>query len=256
MSLPLQINDSLFWQYKGKVNSTWGLGCGDGFDDDMRLAYVEWCQDKGCDGIIILLNNEGYVSLFRDHYMGSVDMGKYNKLIQYCQYLKSNHIKIVFAFYDGPEIRDGKYWPIISQLDKHEAFMQAACQALNQYASAYLIGCETNRYWTPELVNQAIWTCKKYAGLIPVGSHEQWNPVGRKFVGGDFCCYETRNHPKDGDAISVKDMVDEIKYIQTFLPAGFPVWVSEFNWSDSSRAIAQARALAALPGVVGVGGPL
>ncbi|MCG2680895.1 MAG: hypothetical protein L6455_13165 [Kiritimatiellae bacterium] len=251
---PLLINNSLFWQYEGKVACSWYL-CGDGVNDAMRDAHMTWCVTHNCDGIILCLNNEELMTLFADEYMRTLDMRKYTTFITYCDRLKAAGAKIVFAFYDGPPIPNAKY-PCLGYMDRHEAFIKAACQTLNQYASAYLIGCETNRYWDVTTVRKAIAVTKQHAGLIPVGSHEQWNPQNREFVGGDFCCYETRNHPKDGDSISVGDMVAEVQFIQRSLPPGFPVWVAEFNLNDSARAREQARALADLPGVVGVGGPM
>ena len=257
MSFPLQINNSLFFRYNGELEASWGLACGDGSTDAKRLAHINWCQKYRCDGIILCLNNEGYISLFRDRYLGALDWNKWNSLLRYVIDLKSMGAKIVFAFFDGPEDKSGHYWPILSQLDKHAAFIQAACQALNPFASAYLIGCETNRYWDSATVREAIRVTKQYAGLIPVGTHEQWDPHTREFPGGDFCCYETRNHPKDGDAVSVADMVAEVRHIQTHLPPNFPVWVAEHNLNpDGAHSRAQARALAELPGVIGVGGPI
>lgn len=256
MSIPLQINDMLFWWYKSAVKGAWGLGCGDGYTDDMVMDYVQFGKDRGVDGVMLLLNNEGYISLFSDGYMNTVNMGKYNKLIQRCDYFRANGIKIVFAFYDGPEDKAGPYYPILSQMNKHPEFIRAACQALNPYAAAYVIGCETSRYWSSGIVSEAIYLTKQHAGLIPVGTHMVWNPATYPFPGGDFLALETRNHPKDGDAVSVRDMVAEVQSIQSHLPAGFSLWVSEFNWNDSQRCRDQANALAQLPGVVGVGQPL
>jgi hypothetical protein len=251
MSLPLLINNSLFWQYKGQTLSSWYL-CGDNTDDAMRDAHIEWCLEHGCDGIILCLNNEGLMTLFRDEYMRNLDLVKYRTFIRYVEKLKFIGAKIVFAFFDGPPIKDAKY-PCLKYMDRHEAFIAAACKTLNPYAFAYLIGCETNRYWSSDIVRQAITVTKQHSGLIPVGSHEQWNPHEREFCGGDFCCYETRNHPKDGDSVSVSDMVAEIQHIQTHLPSGFPVWVAEFNIKINRD---QSQEMATLPNVVGIGGPM
>ena len=145
MSLPLQINNSLFWMYQGKIDCSWYLGCGDGVTVEKQNAHIAWCEKRGCDGIILCLNNEGIHSLFADLYMGTVSMAKWNMFISYVQRLKAKGAKIVFAFFDGPEDKSGHYWPILSCMGQHAAFISAACQALNPFASAYLIGCETNR---------------------------------------------------------------------------------------------------------------
>lgn len=253
--LPLQINDSLFFWHKGTVYGTWGLGCGDGYTDELREAYINWCLGKKCDGAIMNLANEDYVTLFQGGvFMGAPDMGKVNTLIRFSKRIHDAGGKVVYCFFDGKS-GNPKY-PYHNQLNKWESFIQAVCQTLNPYASAYLFACESNEFMQAQEVQMWISVIKKYAGLIPVGSHEQWNPHTREFCGGDFCCYETHNHPKDGDSVSVDDLVAEVQHIQSHLPPGFPVWVSEFNWSDSQRCREQARALAALPGVVGVGAPM
>jgi hypothetical protein len=258
MSLPLAINDSLFFWHKGKVYGTWGLACGDGYTDDIRMGYLAWCEKHGCDGVLVCLNNEEYISLFSNGFMNSVDMIKYDTMMNYFRLLKSYGAKIAVAFYDGPAAPGGKYHPILDQpVPMHEAFIQAACQVLNPLVSAYVVGCETSRYWDSSTVTGAVAIIKKYAGLIPVGTHMVWKPDSYALPAGmAFLAYETLNHPKDGDKISVADMVREVQGILARLPPGFSLWVSEFNWNDSVRARDQAKAIAELPGVVGVGGPL
>ena len=256
MSLPLIVTNSLFFPYKNRTESAWYLGAGDGVTVDMQNAYMDWSEAHGCDTTIICLNNEELMTLFSDEYMRTLDLRKYDMFMSYVQRLKQRGAKIVFAFWDGPAVPDAKY-PCLRYMDRHVPFIQAACKALNQYAAAYLIGIETNRYWSSEMVSQAIAITKHHAGLIPVGTHEQWNPMDRAFPGGDFCCYETQNHPKDGDLVSVDEMVSDVQDKQNHLPPGFPVWVAERNlnaWGSHARE--QARAIAELPGVVGVSGPV
>ena len=254
MSLPLAINNSLFWNYQGRIESSWYL-CGDNADQPMRDEHMTWCLMNQCDGIIINMNNEELMTLFRNEYMRDLDWAKYQTFIGYLDKLKAAGAKIVPCFYDGPPMDHPKY-PCLRHMDRHEAFITAACQTLNQYATAYLIGCETNRYWSSDTVRQAIAVTKQHAGLIPVGTHEQWNPHDREFPGGDFCCYEHSWHPQTGDDHSIQDCIDEIRHIQTHLPNGFPIWACEWNLNaGGSKSRAQARAMAELPGVVGIGGP-
>jgi len=252
--IPLVINNALFFPWKSGVESSFYLA-GDNTTDEMRRACVEYSFSHGCNGLVLCLNNEERMSLFRDEYMRNVDWQKFDKLMEFVRYVHALAGKIVFAFYDGPPIPDAKY-PCLRFMDRHAEFIRQACAALNTYAAAYLIGIETNEYWSVDIVRQAIAETKKHAGLIPVGSHEQWRPDGREFCGGDFCCYETQNHPADGDNISVAAMVDEVRFVQSRLPPGVPMWVCEFNLHDSEHARAQARAMAELPGVVGIGGVL
>jgi len=259
MSLPLIVTNSLFWQYKGRTESAWYLGAGDGVTVDMQNAYMDWCEKYHCDTTIINLNNEELMSLFADEYMRTIDLRKYDMFASYVQRLKARGAKIVFAFWDGPAIdppEDAKY-PCLRYMDRHIPFIQAACKALNPYARAYIVGIETNRYWSSEMVAQAIAITKENAGIIPVGTHEQWDPRERTFPGGDFCCYETRNHPKDGDLVPVAEMVADVQFAQSHLPPWFQMWVAERNLNPlGSRAREQARAIAELPGVCGVSGPI
>ena len=260
MSLPLDVINALFWEYKGRTESAWYLGAGDGVTVDMQNAYMNWSEDHGCNTTIINLNNEELMSLFSDEYMRTLDFRKHDMFDSYVQRLKARGAKIVFAFWDGPAIPDGdpklKY-PCLRYMDRHIPFIQKACKALNQYAFAYIIGIETNRYWSPEMVGQAIAITKENAGLIPVGTHEQWNPASRAFPGGDFCCYETQNHPGHGDLVSVADMVADVQDKQRHLPPGFPMWVAERNTNAwGKHAIDQGRAIAELEDVVGVSGPI
>ena len=264
MSLPLIVTNSLFWPYKGHTESAWYLGAGDGVTVEMQNAYMDWSEDHGCDTTIICLNNEELMTLFSDEYMRTLDFRKYDMFMSYVQRLKARGAKIVFAFFDFPGSNDPKY-PCLKYMDRHEPFIEAACKTLNPDARAYLLAIESNRciespasqWWKRDDVLNGIKMIKKYAGLIPVGSHEQWNPRTMGFCGGDFACLETCNHPAAGDSVSVADMVDEIQFAQSHLPPGFPVWVAERNlnaWGSHARE--QARAIAELPGVVGVSGPL
>lgn len=266
--MSLIINNSLFYEWNGVKRATWGLPIGDGCESDSEFnACVEHCKRNHCNGVVMCLNNEGYISLFTTGYMGNVNMDKYNRLLAKSAYLKSIGFLVVFALYDGPSDPTGKYFPILNQMDKHELFMKIACEQLNPYADAYLIGCETNRYASTEVVEAGIATMKKYTWK-PVATHEQCVSSDghggfiyrRRFpANADFCCYETHNHPKDGDNRTAQDMVNEIQFLHSVLPTDQlknNIWVCEHNWSFGSRSREQARAMAALPYVVGVGGPL
>lgn len=254
---PLLINNSLFWQYKGQPLATWLDLCGDAGTKDRRDKHIQWCQKYGCNSVVLCLNNAEYMSLFRNGYMRDWDTNKVNMFTGYVSQLKSLRGRIVIAFFDGPE-NGGKYAPILSCWDRHQAFIQIACQALNPYVYAYLIGCETNRYFSTGQVETLIRWTKQYAGSIPVGTHEQWNPKARRWPGNaDFICYEHSWHPKDGDSKSASDCVKEINNIKNKLPPNYSVWAGEWNmnsWGSKSRV--QARAMAALPSVYGIGGPL
>ena len=73
---------------------------------------------------------------------------------------------------------------------------------------------------------------------------------------GDFLMYEYSWHPGIGNNISVQKVVDESNRVLDLLGPG-RVWFQEMNWDpESIRARQQAEAIAALPGVVGLPGPV
>jgi hypothetical protein len=252
----LIVRNCLFWDYDGKKDCSWYL-CGDDSSDAKREAYIRYAQARGVNTVLLCLNNEGCMSVFRDGFMKSLDMAKVNTVLRFCKQLQNAGMMPAITFYDGPAIPGARYHPILDCPDEtHAEFIKAACKTLNPYVGLYLIGCETNRYWSTEKVETAIAFTKLHAGLHPVGTHEHCGPSRVFPRSADFCCYETANHPKDGDNVSVNDMVTEVKALQTRLPAGMPVWVGEKNWNDSQRSKEQGRALAEIPGVLGMDGSL
>ena len=264
MSLPLIVNNSLFWNYKGEILSSWYL-CGDGSTDDMREAHVQWCLKNKCNTVLICLNNEDMMSLFKKAFMGPLDDNKCTTLANYVMRIRAAGLMVAFAFYDGPAIPSGKYHPILDCPEElHAYFIKAVCDAFNPYVSLYLIGCETNRYWSSDKVEQFVYHTKQCAGPGHfVGTHEQgvgmrngkWVMTRRVPVNADFHCHEMSNDPHNGDSGSVADMVNEVRFLVS-QANGIPIWVGEFNLNaGGSISRAQARALTALPGVIGVGGP-
>lgn len=288
----LFVNNSLFWNYKGTILSSWYL-CGDGSTADMRRAHLDWCSKYGCDTVVLCMNNEDIMSLFRDGYMRNFDDARVNIFAEYIFQIHRLGGQVILAFWDGPAIPNGKYHPILECMDRHEQFIKIVVEACNEYVAGYLIGCETNRYFSTEIVEAAIAVTKQYCGNKPVGTHEQWNPDARRWASNaDFICYETKNHPAMGlvgSELSFKeialqnqlalaagntppltvesqalvsgrspaDYVSEVKHVQSHLPPGYPFWFCEYKldcWTDAGREI--ARTVAALPGVYGIGGPL
>jgi hypothetical protein len=68
--------------------------------------------------------------------------------------------------------------------------------------------------------------------------------------------YEHSWHPREGDYHSVADCVNELKDRQAALPPGFPIWACEWNLNPTGEQIVnQSRAMAEVPGIVGIGGP-
>jgi hypothetical protein len=68
--------------------------------------------------------------------------------------------------------------------------------------------------------------------------------------------YEHSFHPADGDKQSVQKVVDEAKQVLDLVGPG-KVWFQELNLNcESQRAREQSRAIAQLPGVIGLPGPV
>jgi hypothetical protein len=262
MSHPLILHHSFFWPWRNRIESSLYL-CGDGGSDEQRQAHIAWALGCGCNGILLCLHNEQMMSLWND-YGRSVNMAKFDAFMAFVRQLKALNAKIVFAIYDFPGDERGQY-QILRHMDRHEGVIRDVCATLNPYATAYCLGIETNRWreypanqwWTREAVLEGVRVLKRYAGMIPVGSHEQWRPDQEGFCGGDFCCYEAQAHPiTQAEGVTPEQLCAEVSNAQAHLPAGVPMWVAEFNGNNSERARDQARALAAMPGVVGVGGPM
>ena len=254
---PLLINDSLFFWHKGRVRFSWCLPWDDDYTDEDRQAFISWALDRGVDGVMMRLLDERIATPFKNgEFMGELDHIKFEKFMNFICKIKALGGKMVFCLFDGPQQGKACKYPYHHDRVGMENFIKFACQVLRPFAYAFVLGCETNEYFDVATVKYGIQLMKKYAPGIPCSSHEQWNPDKREFIGGDFCCYETRNHPRDGDKRSVGDMVNEVNYVISKLPPHVNMWVSEFNWNNSERCIQQARAIAEIPRVIGVGMPL
>ena len=229
----------------------------------MREAHLQWCIKHGCNTVLLCLNNEECMSLFRNGYMKTWDMAKVNMTLNYIKRIKSLGGLVAIALYDGPAIPGAKYHPIIDCPDEmHAQFIQIVCQALNPYVDLWVLGCETNRYWSIDKVETAIGFIKQCSPFRFVGTHEQnvgkrngkWKLLRRVPINADFHCYETSNHPDQGDSRSVADMEAEVKFLCS--TTNIPVWVGEHNlnqWGAKGRA--QSRAFAKINGVYGTPGP-
>jgi len=198
--------------------------------------------------------------------MGTLDNRRVDLLANYVFKLRAEGLFVAFAFYDGPAIPGGRYHPILAASDmQHAVFIKEVCRAFNPYVSIYLLGCESGRYgWSSDRVEQFIFHIKQCAGPGHlVGAHEQsvgWNGKGwymkrRVPRNADIHCYETSNHPKDGDSRTAASMADEVRFLVANA-GGIPVWVAEHNLYDSARSREQSRAIAEIPGVIGIPGPM
>lgn len=255
MSVTLVRNCLFFPDSHGEIQDTWSL-----FADDANDAYrnraVAWAASQGLDTLVMVLNHERKTSMFQKQYMGPLDMNKVNMALQFITSKAKEGWKIVPAWFDGPETNP-KYGPILNQWDKHEAFIQAACNSLNPYVAGYLIGCETNRYFSTEQVEQLVAWTKKYSNGKPVGTHMCWKPNEYRLPANlDFLAYEFSWHPEKGDDTSAAECVREIQDRIAHAP-GLPFWASEYNLNPSgSRIKEQSRALVNVNGVYGIGGPV
>jgi hypothetical protein len=262
------VRNSLFWIYSGKdtANVKWMLRagnttyaswllCGDGVTKAQRTAYIKWCKKYNLNTILLCLNNEGYMSLFKPkRYMQEWDDARIDVTSSFILECKANGLLVAIVFWDNPEDKSGKYYPILSRPDAvHAQFVEIVCNALNPYTDLYLIGCESSRYRSLAWVEAAIAFTKQHSGGILVGDHQQSKRVAS---GAQFWCYETSNHPANGDSVSVNAMVQEVRVLVSSA-RGVPIWVGEHNLNIlGKRSIEQARGIAAIDGVYGVDGPM
>jgi len=260
----IYIINALFWYYMGRVESSWYL-CGDRTTDAMRMAHIRWCLDHGCNTVLLNFENEELMSLFKPKkFMQEWDWDRCNLVMDYILKIRSAGLMVAIALYDGPSSPDGKYHPILDCPDSvHVNFIRIICQILSPYVDLWLLGCETNRYWSSDKVEQAIQIIKQASPLRLVGTHEQgvgkrngkWVMTRRVPRDADFHGHELSNHPMDGDDRSVADMVAEVKFLVAN-SGGKPIWIVEHNLNQwGAKGKAQSRAMAKINGVYGVPGP-
>lgn len=273
------VRNSLFWIYSGKdtkrikwmlrgggtTYASWLL-CGDGVTKAQRTAYIQWCKKYNLNTILLCLNNEGYMSLFKPKkYMQEWDDARIDVTASFIQECKANGLLVAIVFWDHPEDKRGRYYPILSKPDEvHAQFVEIVCNALNPYVDLYLIGCESNRYRSEAWVEAAIAFTQQHSSGILVGTHEQnagWRNnslvmTRRVSNNANFWCYETSNHPAKGDEVSVPNMLAEVRFV-TSHAHGVPMWVGEHNLNIlGKRSIEQAQGISTLDDVYGVDGPM
>jgi hypothetical protein len=269
MSLPLIVKSKLFWKYNGQLDCCWYLGWGDGTSVAKQNAYIDDMDRFGIDTITLNLLNEGISSPFNGEFMNSsLNQQKVDLMFGFIDRLKARGKIVVIVFFDCPRDDKGKY-PFWKFTDRIGPFLEIATKAFAPKVDGFIIGIETNRGPTITtgrglsieeidmgigLVQQfAVRTVNGVEHKLPVGTHEQSYRIPSK---ADFIGYETKNHPvNQGDSTSVAGMVADVQGLVN-VAGGKPVWVIESNSSEGSTAKAQNNAMANIPGVVGIGGPL
>jgi len=286
MSLPLEVTSKLFRYYNGEPWANWY----DGLGDFTTVAIQDHCirdMDKfEIDTIALNICNEKLSSPFSGEFMvSSPHEGKLNGLINFGQRLKNAGKKIVVVFFDSPPMRNPKY-PFFKYRERIPAFLKIATTWVAEHVDGFIFGIESGRQPTPDeirdgvpkgfsieeveygisIIKESAW---KTVGLtkvqLPVGTHEQnvgWrrNEQGREVpylkrrvpVSATFHGFETSNHPLHGYKVSVARMVEEVTFLCN--NSGKPVWVMEMTEREDDHARAQWRAIAAIPGVAGIGG--
>ena len=151
---------------------------------------------------------------------------------------------------------DGKYFPILHLWDKHQSVFAQIIPKLNDFSAAYLVGCEVNRCFSCQQVEQIIDWIVPFAEGRPVGVHMAANPSWGFPRNAAFWSIELKGNLENGDNRTPADCANEITEYAAALP-GVAVW--PFEWSlkpDSSIFAAQARKMATVNGVRGIGGPI
>jgi len=265
MSYPLSVKSKLFWYYQGQIDCAWYLSYATVAKQD---AYIRDMDKYGVTACTPNICNEGIATPFSGEFMkSSLHEGRVNSLFNFMRRLKNAGKLVVPVLFDCPRDNNGAY-PFWRYTDRIGPFIEIASKAFAPMADAMILGIETNRGPTITAhrglsvgeVNYTMRLMKKHAYRmdggtrynIPVGVHEQ---SSRYFEDADFFGYETRNHPFQGWDVPVANMVNEVKEL-VVRQRGKPVWVLESNEREDAHAKAQNRAMAALPGVVGIGGPM
>jgi len=139
------------------------------------------------------------------------------------------------------------------------SFNSAPIQSSYPYSKAFNISSEATKTMNREQMEVLIQKVKDAMAFapLPVGVHIQWNcDMNVLPRNGDFLMYEYSWHPKYGNDQSVQKVIDESKRVLDLLGPG-RVWFQEMNWDpENLRARQQAEAVAALPGIIGLPGPI
>ena len=252
----------------------WYAGCGDGTSVAKQDAMIDALDQYGANAMALNLMNEDLSSPFKGEYMASdLDPRKVGLFRDFVLRLKYRGKLVAIVFYDGDEQsfrRTGSKYPFHRFMDRHAAFMAQVVGEFRYLADAFIIGIESNRYASIEQVEQAIALCKLLAirtgregetVRVPVGTHEQnvsklgagrFSLRRRVPVNADFHGFETSNHPYHGHERSADDMKQEVQFLRD--NCAVPIWVMEASDRKDDHAKAQNRAMASVPGVVGVDG--
>ena len=273
MSLPLLVRSKLFWYYNGVLDCCWYMAIGDGANVAKQNAYIKDMNRFGINTATINICNEELSSPFVGEFMrSSIHQGKYKMLLDFIARLKDNGKIVVIVFFDCPPSQGAKY-PFWRYTDRLALFLEIGTKALSPMVDGFILGIETGRGpLSIDLVEYGIGIIQQFAFRmvgdyrlqLPVGTHEQnvrRNSKGKLYLkrrvprNAKFHGYETMNHPYDGDKVSVSEMVEEVQFLAEH-SGGIPIWKMESNPSEGEHARKQNRAIAEIPGVIGVSGVL
>ena len=250
------VKNSLFYNGSNGLRGTWNFW-GDGSNQGDRNAYYAYASKHGMNTLVWNCFNEGQMSLFKPGKYGvEYDQARCDMIAAECKQLAVVGAKVVPAFFDGPSIPDGKYFPILNQWDKHQRVLSEIVPKLNPVSAAYILGCELNEYFNRLQVEQLIDWIVPLAEGRPVGVHmapiRSWGYPRNSA----FWAIELQGKLENGDNRTPADCAREISEYAAALP-GHSLWPMEWSLKpDSPNFAAQARAMAAVPGVRGIGGPI
>jgi hypothetical protein len=258
------IRPALFWNYNGKVEASWGL-CWPSSSVAKINAYIAWCKKYDLNTVMITLNNDGLMSLFKPQkYMQVWDDASVDFAGKCILRLKAAGLIVAAVLWDNPAIPGAKYDPLWRCPDSlHDAFIDLVCPAINDYVDLFVVDCEGNRGRSEAWVEKRMARIKAACPGKLCGSHEQnvgWKN-GKPYMtrrvsnNADFWILETSNHPDNGDNVSVATMVQEVECLVANAH-GVPVIVGEHNTNIlGTRSREQARAIIKIDGVYGCDGP-
>ena len=275
----IPLRSCLFWpDARGDIQDTWSLFADDAGDASV-LGYADWHRSRDLNAVVFLLSHERKMRRIWEFIVNGQAQHE-----DYCRAVYRNiqaagqaGTILVPAFFDEP---NAGYDPIIkAPMEQRVKFFRDLCPVLNPHVAGYIVGCESNCVSTAE--NEAMIDAIQQFTEKPVGVHMAWNPnKGSKMhgigsVGGwrgkqpklrrgyafprnaRFLAGEAYWHPKDGDDKSITAVTGWATTVRDGLPEGVAFWPLEYNLNPVGRMIVlQSQALAKLPGVWGVGGPM
>jgi len=264
---PFPLRSSLFWKdlTTNEYHSTWEL-LKRNWDSGKRARLLEKQIEYNCNFLTFYLYHFDDPNCPVNPFVGCPDpktiaagkaqwdWGEIAKWMPYLQLGLNPDIWIV------PSIFCGDSREATNNTAFHDMFLPTLVQAIHPYIKALNLGSEMSKTMNKAQMERMIWRVKeswKAAGLAekPVGVHLQCDGEGNLPTPGnaDFIMLETSNHPKNYR--DPADICEEIKKAVAKCPK-FVLVTETYIFCEEARAREQTRAIAQVPGVWALPGPV